>query len=237
MLGGNEEDYIMRLESPFSLENREILIADRISTKYKYREKSCSTIVEYIKYVIDCKVGNYMVFFPSYKYMVDVYNEFEKRYTDINTLIQDSSMAEEERELFLKKFKEDNKNTLIAFAVLGGVFSEGIDLKHNRLIGTIIISVGLPQICLERDIIMHYFNKDEKKGFKYAYMYPGMNKVLQAAGRVIRTEEDKGIIVLIDSRFSDLEYRNLFPKEWKPNKSIKKVKDIENNLNNFWGKY
>lgn len=237
MLGGNEEDYIMRLESPFSIEKREILIADRISTKYKYREKSYSVIVEYIKCVTDCKKGNYMVFFPSYKYMIDVYNEFEKKYPNINALIQDSSMAEEERELFLKEFKDENANTMVAFAVLGGVFSEGIDLKHNRLIGTIIISVGLPQICLERDIIMHYFNKNEKKGFKYAYMYPGMNKVLQAAGRVIRTEEDKGIIVLIDSRFSELEYRSLFPKEWNPNKNIKKINDIENNLNNFWGKY
>lgn len=237
MLGGCEDDYIMRLESPFSLKNRQILIGDRVSTKYRYREKSYSTIVQYIKATINSKKGNYIIFFPSYKYMKDVYRELKEQYPQIKTLIQDSSMKEEERELFLSEFKENSEETMVAFAVLGGMFSEGIDLKYDRLIGVIIVSVGLPQVCLERDIIMDYFNKKDYKGFKYAYVYPGMNKVLQAAGRVIRTERDKGVIILIDDRFSNLEYKKLFPKEWYPNLCIRSVKDIENNLKDFWGKY
>lgn len=237
MLGGCDNDYILRLESPFSSENRAILIGDRVPTRYKYREKSYSIIVQYIKTTVSSKKGNYIVFFPSYKYMKDVYSELKEQYPHIKTLIQDSSMKEEERELFLSEFKENNEETIVAFAVLGGIFSEGIDLKYDRLIGAIIVSVGIPQVCLERDIIMDYFNKKDDKGFKYAYMYPGMNKVLQAAGRVIRTEIDKGVIVLVDDRFSDSEYKKLFPKEWYPNLGVRSVKDIENNLKGFWGKY
>lgn len=237
MLGGCNNDYILRLESPFSPENRAILIGDRVPTRYKYREKSYSIIVQYIKTTVSSKKGNYIVFFPSYKYMKDVYSELKEQYPHIKTLIQDSSMKEEERELFLSEFKENNEETIVAFAVLGGIFSEGIDLKYDRLIGAIIVSVGIPQVCLERDIIMDYFNKKDDKGFKYAYMYPGMNKVLQAAGRVIRTEIDKGVIVLVDDRFSDSEYKKLFPKEWYPNLGVRSVKDIENNLKGFWGKY
>lgn len=237
MLGGCNNDYILRLESPFSPENRAILIGDRVPTRYKYREKSYSIIVQYIKTTVSSKKGNYIVFFPSYKYMKDVYSELKEQYPHIKTLIQESSMKEEERELFLSEFKENNEETIVAFAVLGGIFSEGIDLKYDRLIGAIIVSVGIPQVCLERDIIMDYFNKKDDKGFKYAYMYPGMNKVLQAAGRVIRTEIDKGVIVLVDDRFSDSEYKKLFPKEWYPNLGVRSVKDIENNLKGFWGKY
>ncbi|WML37161.1 ATP-dependent DNA helicase [Clostridium sp. OS1-26] len=237
MLGGCDNDYILRLQSPFSTDNRAILIGDRVPTRYKYREKSYSTIVQYIKAIVSSKKGNYIVFFPSYKYMKDVYRELKEQYPNIKTLIQDSSMKEEERELFLSEFKENNEETMIAFAVLGGIFSEGIDLKYDRLIGAIIVSVGIPQVCLERDIIMDYFNKENDKGFKYAYMYPGMNKVLQAAGRVIRTETDKGVIILVDDRFSDSEYKKLFPKEWYPNLGVRSVKDIENNLKGFWGKY
>lgn len=234
ILGGSEKDYIMRLPSPFSLENRLILIANRISTKYKYRENSYLSIVDYINGVISCKKGNYIVFFPSYNYMKVVYEKFCEKYPRVNTMIQESNMLEEEKEKYLYKFKEKNEKGLVAFAVLGGIFSEGIDLKGDRLIGTVIVGVGLPQLCLERNIIMDYFNEKNNLGYEYAYIYPGMNKVLQAAGRVIRTEEDKGAILLIDERFGNTSYRTLFPKEWYPNISVRSVKDMQNNLVEFW---
>jgi DNA excision repair protein ERCC-2 len=151
-------------------------------------------------------------------------------------MIQESNMEEADREKYLSTFRKDNKETLVAFAVLGGIFSEGIDLKGDRLIGTIIIGVGLPQLCLERDIIKDYFKEKNNLGYEYAYMYPGMNKVLQAAGRVIRTEEDKGSILLIDERFSSVAYKSIFPKEWYSNVSVRSAKDIQNNLTEFWRK-
>lgn len=236
ILGGSESDYIMRLPSPFSLEKRNILIADRISTKYKYRENSSLSIVEYINAMISAKKGNYIVFFPSYSYMQKIHEKFCGQYPLFNTMIQQSNMMEEDREKYLYNFKEDNEETLVGFAVLGGIFSEGIDLKGSRLIGAVIISVGLPQLCLERDIIMDYFKEKNNLGYEYAYMYPGMNKVLQAAGRVIRTEEDEGSILLIDERFGNMTYKSLFPKEWYPNVSVRSAKDIQNNLIEFWRK-
>ncbi|MCH5138966.1 ATP-dependent DNA helicase, partial [Clostridiaceae bacterium UIB06] len=236
ILGGSESDYIIRLPSPFSVDKRKLLIADRISTKYKYRENSSLSIIEYIVAMISAKRGNYIVFFPSYSYMKKVYQEFCEQYPLINTMIQESNMEEEDREKYLSNFSKDNEETLVAFAVLGGIFSEGIDLKGDRLIGTIIVGVGLPQLCLERDIIRDYFKEKNNLGYEYAYMYPGMNKVLQAAGRVIRTEEDKGSILLIDERFNSSSYKSIFPKEWYPNVSVRSVKDIQNNLTEFWRK-
>ncbi|MBC2582866.1 ATP-dependent DNA helicase [Clostridium sp. DJ247] len=236
MLGGNEEDYTMRLSSPFSVDNREIFIVDNISTKYNQRENSYTKIADYINCIVESKVGNYIVFFPSYKYMKETYKFFSEEYSNYNVIVQENNMGEEEKEEFTKNFKDNPKVTLIAFAVLGGIFSEGIDLKHDKLIGAVIVGVGLPQLCLERNIVMHHYNEISSKGYEYAYMYPGMNKVLQAAGRVIRTEEDKGVIILIDERFSNLSYKKLFPREWFPNTYIRNTKDIRNNLINFWEK-
>jgi DNA excision repair protein ERCC-2 len=234
ILGGGEEDYTLRLASPFDREKLCLLIGDGISTKYKNREKSYDFIVNYIKTVFDAKKGNYLIFFPSYKYMNEVYSRFSERYPDVNIMLQQSSMDEEEREKYLYNFKGDNGNPLIGFAVLGGIFSEGIDLKGNRLIGAIIVGVGLPQICLERDIIKEYFQNKNKLGYEYSYMYPGMNKVLQAAGRVIRSEEDTGIVLLLDERFSTSVYQNIFPREWFPNIKVKSTSEVNNVLNEFW---
>jgi Rad3-related DNA helicase len=237
VLGGGDDCYKMRLASPFDISNRALLIADNISTKYNNRDKSYVTIVTYIKSVLEQKLGNYIVFFPSYQYMNQVYNVFTDTYPDVYTVLQSNNMTEEERDNFLELFQPDIQNGILGFCVLGGLFSEGVDLKHDRLIGSIIVGVGLPQICFERNIIKDYFNEKSKNGYEYSYVYPGMNKVLQAAGRVIRTEIDKGVILLIDERFTTKTYLQLFPKEWFPNISVKRVKDIENNLNDFWGKY
>ncbi|MDP4176753.1 MAG: ATP-dependent DNA helicase [Bacillota bacterium] len=234
ILGGGKDSYTIRLSSPFDIENRAILIADNISTKYNNRDKTYSIIADYIKVVLEQKHGNYIVFFPSYKYMNEVYTVFIDRYPDINTTIQSNNMTEEERDKFLESFKQNINDRILGFCVLGGLFSEGIDLKHDRLIGAIVVGVGLPQICFERNIIKDYFNKKNNSGYEYSYMYPGMNKVLQAAGRVIRTETDRGIILLIDERFTSKSYMQLFPKEWFPSFRVGNMMMLKKQLREFW---
>lgn len=237
LLGHNAEDYNMRLPSPFNRENLKVNIADKISTKYIHRENSYEAIATYIRTFIKGRKGNYMVFFPSYAYMNRVHEDFVNSMSmdeKVDIILQDSSMTEENREEFLKTFDENNENTLVAFAVLGGVFSEGIDLTGDKLIGAIIVGVGLPQLCLERDIIKDYYNEKLNKGYEYSYMYPGMNKVLQAAGRVIRTEKDRGTLMLIDQRFINRDYESLFPREWFPYVKLRDQLQLQRELKEFW---
>jgi len=216
LLGGGA-DMAIKLESSFDESKALRLIAQDVSTRYQDRARSYSHICRYIKQVVDNRPGNYFVFFPSYKYLMDVYNCFSSMYDAPYTFhIQSSNMNESERESFLAQFEENPSQTHIGFCVLGGIYSEGIDLKYDRLIGVVIIGVGLPMICLERTLIANYFNELGKDGYHYAYTYPGINKVFQAAGRLIRTEQDAGIILLIDDRFSNPLYKSLFPTEWTP---------------------
>jgi Rad3-related DNA helicase len=233
ILGGAENDQFITLSSPFSISNRCMLIAGNVSTKYQNREQSTSAIVNYLNGVIGCKSGNYMVFFPSYQYMNSIVSALHETNPSFKIITQSSGMIEEKREAFLDCFKPDPQETVVGFCVLGGVFSEGIDLKYDRLIGSIIIGVGLPLICPERDIIRDYFQEKKGYGFEYAYQYPGMNKVMQAAGRVIRSEEDRGIIVLIDERYNFSSYRNLFPAEWFPYKLVT-GDTLVKHLKSFW---
>lgn len=233
-LGGDEKSYRIRLTSPFPKENLCLMVQDRISTKYKNREYSYDKVAESINEVVNAKKGNYLVFFPSYQYMNEVHSRFTALNGEIEIIIQNSGMKEKEKEQFLSNFTEGKENSLIGFAVMGGIFGEGIDLTGDKLSGAVIVGVGLPQICFERDIIKDYFNDKKGLGFEYAYIYPGMNKVMQAVGRVIRTEKDKGAVLLIDERFSQNIYKSMFPLEWEPvkisnNKSLKAV------LTNFWG--
>lgn len=230
LLGGGEEDYHMRLLSPFPRENLSLLLRDNISTRYRDREKSYIDVVKMIKTFTAARKGNYFIFFPSYLYMKTIYEILE--YDGLNILLQEENMDERKREEFLQVFnKEDD---LIAFAVLGGIFSEGIDLVGDKLIGAVIVGVGLPGINFERDNIKEYFNETTHKGFDYAYTYPGINKVLQAAGRVIRTEKDRGAILLIDDRFATSKYRKLFPEEWKGAEIVRSDGQIEKKLKEFW---
>lgn len=236
ILGGSDDDYTMSIDSPFSVDNRKLLVADNISTRYVNREKSYKNIVDSIRNLTQCKCGNYLVFFPSYQYMNTIFELFSSEYPDVKVHVQSGSMTEEEREEFLQFFAPNPSVTTIGFCVMGGIFSEGIDLKSDRLIGTVIVGVGLPQVCLERDIIRDYFQERNSQGFEYAYMYPGMNKVMQAAGRVIRSETDRGVILLIDERFTNRGYLNLFPKEWFPYIRVIRTCDISNYANDFWNK-
>ncbi|HYF83940.1 MAG TPA: ATP-dependent DNA helicase [Clostridia bacterium] len=234
ILGGSREDYNMKLASPFEDSNLCLTIAQNVSTKYMNRENSLSDIADYIKTFIDGKRGNYMVFFPSYKYMNEVYTLFADKYPHIEAMLQQPTMQEEEKESFLQCFQPDTETGLVAFAVMGGMFSEGIDLVGDRLIGAVVVGVGLPQVCFERDIIMDFFKNKNSAGFEYAYMYPGMNKVMQAAGRVIRSELDRGAVLLIDERFGSNRYTSMFPQEWLHNNRVKSPEELGLILGKFW---
>lgn len=214
MLGAEETAYQFAIPSPFSSSQSEIFISP-ISTRYRDRERSISPISTIIRDLVSERPGNYFIFFPSYQYMKDVYELFVKENPFMDTIIQLGQMAEDERESFLKQFRTDREKPLIGFAVMGGIFSEGVDLKGDRLKGVVVVGTGLPQICLERNIIMDYFSSQGKNGYDYSYIYPGFNKVLQAGGRLIRSEQDTGTIVLIDDRFLEKRYLNLLPTEWK----------------------
>ncbi|NTW72078.1 MAG: ATP-dependent DNA helicase [Eubacteriaceae bacterium] len=234
ILGGGEEDKLLSLDSPFEHQSLCVMTADKVSTKYNDREESREKIARLIGSLVSRKTGNYIVYFPSYKYMRDVFQEFISLYPQIDAVEQEAYMSEEDRESFLKDFTENPEKTYVAFCVLGGIFSEGIDLKGSRLIGAAIVSVGLPQLNIQQNIIRDYFNQKNGMGYEYAYMYPGMNKVLQAAGRVIRCESDTGVVLLIDERYGHRNYLRLFPNHWKTYRRVTDPEDLEGTLDLFW---
>lgn len=216
LLSERSDDYAIYAQTPFSAEQKQLLIGRDVSTKYTRRGPlEYLSIAEYIHQVISAHKGNYMVFFPSYKMLEDVYEIYQENFQfgQIQVLLQTPSMQEAEREEFLTMFEQENQY-LLGFCVMGGIFSEGIDLTGERLVGAIIVGTGLPQINYERELLKQFYDDKGENGFDYAYRFPGMNKVLQSAGRVIRTKEDKGVIVLLDERFGYQEYKNLFPREW-----------------------
>lgn len=214
LLGGQADDYVISIPSPFARENAEVIIQP-LSTRYRDREKTLEPMVHFFKDVLDRKVGNFLIFFPSYQYMRNAYELFTEYYPDVNTIMQDVGMSEVEREDFLAAFESERGDRLVGFAVLGGIFSEGVDLKGDRLRGVIVVGVGMPQIGFERNIMKDYFQSIGRNGFDYAYVYPGMNKVLQAGGRLIRSDSDTGVIALVDDRFLERKYQALLPYEWK----------------------
>jgi DNA excision repair protein ERCC-2 len=179
-------------------------------------------------------LGNYLVYFPSYAYLAAVLELLKEKLPEKQLLVQDRSMTEMEREDFLSQFSDNNQDTLVGLAVMGGIFGEGIDLVGERLIGVIVVGVGLPQLGLEKDLIKEYFDGKDGNGFAYAYQYPGFNRVQQATGRVIRTEMDRGIIVLIDDRFTHARYRHLFPSHWRNVQIVKNSSELNDKLIRFW---
>ncbi|MBR5128062.1 MAG: ATP-dependent DNA helicase, partial [Roseburia sp.] len=231
LLSTKKDNYAVYAETAFLEEQRLLLIGRDVSSKYTRRNQTeFERIASYVAKTANAKHGNYMVFFPSYKMMQQVYEIFKSQFSDeIDILLQEIGMKEEEREGFLAEFAEEREKSLVAFCVMGGIFGEGIDLKREQLIGAIIVGTGLPQISNEREILMNYYEKMTGMGFDYAYRYPGINKVLQAAGRVIRTIEDVGVIELLDERFLQNDYRGLFPREWEKYE-ICTVQDVEKHL-------
>ncbi len=235
MLSAKGDNYAVYATTSFKKEQKLLLIGRDVSSRYTRRnEQEFKKIASYIRDIIAGKKGNYMVFFPSYQLLSQVYEEFVKIAPAHVTFIrQESGMGEGQREDFLKAFEEENEGSMAAFCVLGGIFGEGIDLKEERLIGAVIVGTGLPQIGHEREILKNYFQEKNGEGFDYAYRFAGMNKVLQAAGRVIRTAEDKGVIVLLDERFLEGSYLRLFPREWEDFK-VCTLRDAGERVAEFW---
>lgn len=235
LLSVETDDYAVYAHSPFKEANRLLVLGQDVSTKYTRRGyEMYERFAIYIKNVMQAKPGNYLVFFPSYRFMEEVRETFERyRTEEMCCMIQEQNMNEQDREAFLQEFEAEREGSLAGFCVMGGIFSEGIDLTKERLIGAMIVGIGLPQVCNEREILKQYFDRHGENGFDYAYLYPGMNKVLQAAGRVIRTEEDKGVIALLDDRFAGRRYLEIFPREWRK-LTYCNVKTIGEKVEQFW---
>lgn len=257
LLGGEAEDYEVYAHSIFEPEKRALYICDDVTSKYTRRNESeYFKIAGCIHNIVKNRHGNYMVFFPSHAFLMEVYECYQEYFAgeDVECIIQEEFMNEQKREEFLERFSsqppdfnsihmeiemdftestDSEDRILIGFCVLGGIFSEGIDLKRDSLIGAIVVGTGLPQVCFEREILKNYFDEREENGFDYAYRFPGMNKVLQAAGRVIRTADDVGIIALLDERFVQNSYKRLFPKEWE-NYEVVRSENISKKIEKFW---
>ncbi len=233
LLGLNEESAWYQLPSPFDPENLGVFTTSYLSTTYHNRQSSLYDLVDTIAAVVRSRQGNYIVYFPSYAYLDMVYDKYQERHPEDQLLRQTPSMDDAAREEFLQRFEETDAS-LVGFAVMGGVFGEGVDLKGHRLIGVVIVGVGLPQINLERNLIRDYFDA-QGYGFEYAYQYPGMIRVLQTAGRVIRSEEDRGVVCLIDHRFNEASYRQLLPENWQVTQ-VKSVQQLDQGLDRFWHK-
>ena len=253
LLGGTDEDYEIYANSVFDPAKLGVFIGRDVSSRYTRRGyEMYHRIAEYIDSVIRAKGGNYLVFFPSHMFLEDGRDIFVDEFYDPDTtelLIQGSFMTEKAREEFLERFSAGNDmnlsdvikmdiemeedKSIVGFCVMGGIFSEGIDLKYDSLIGVIVVGTGIPLVCNEREIIRDFFEKRGVDGFDYAYRYPGMNKVLQAAGRVIRTVDDRGVVLLLDDRFTDSGYRSLFPREWRGCRSVL-TNSVKNEISRFW---
>lgn len=256
LLGGEKEDYEVYAKPVFDPEKRALLVSSDVTSKYTRRcAGEYENIAAYIYEIIKNRHGNYMVFFPSYSFMQEVYEKFRENYgqhTEIECIFQSESMTEEEREKFLKRFtgnrdfdfgncikmevEVDEEQILLGFCVLGGIFGEGIDLTKESLIGVIIVGTGIPQVCEERELLKNYFDRRGENGFDYAYRFPGLNKVMQAAGRVIRTADDVGIIALLDERFTSPYYYRLFPEEWSDFETVT-LHNIGHRVERFWDEW
>ena len=237
LLSSKNDNYAVYADSAFREEQRLLFIGRDVSSLYTRRTLGeFHRIALYIQQVLRAKKGNYLIFFPSYRFMEDVYEQFlAVNEQEADCMMQSGNMNEADREEFIQEFSNPREKSLAAFCVLGGIFSEGIDLKEDLLIGVLIVGTGLPQICNQREILKEYYQEENGQGFDYAYQYPGMNKVLQAAGRVIRTASDRGIIGLLDERFLRSDYRQLFPREWSQYE-VHTLDSLPGALEAFWKK-
>jgi len=234
ILGLGEEAAQCTLASPFPAENLCVVTTGAVSTYYRHREMTRNSLVRSIGTVTTSKPGNYLVFFPSYRYLRMVAPLYAEAFSQHELLVQRNDMSEQARSDFLERFSQENDRTRVGFVVLGGIFGEGIDLTGDRLCGAVIVGVGLPGISLERELIRDHFDQDTSEGFGFAYQYPGLIRVCQAAGRVIRSENDRGVVLLIDPRYAHPQYLDLLPPEWQV-EPIFPPTEIGPRLRAFWG--
>lgn len=232
-LGCGENTHWLEVPSPFPAKHFSLMISDHISTYYRQRQRTKENVYHAIRTVVSQRPGNYLVFFPSYEYLVMVHECFSAECPEVETIVQTPAMLESERDSFLERFSEDTPDSLVGFVVMGGIFGEGIDLVGKRLSGAVIVGVGLPALSPERNLIKDYYERLSGNGFTYAYVYPGINRVFQAAGRVIRSEQDRGVVLLIDHRFTRTEYRSLFPGGWRP-MVVRNNRAMAAQLERFW---
>ena len=241
ILGGDRDSVLVNFESPFPRDHLCVAVCDEVSTRYEDRDSSYRRVMNYIAATISAKRGNYLIYFPSYVYLDRVYALFRKRYPTVRTAVQKPGMTYAEREAFISSFTPDSKELLVGFCVLGGSFSEGVDLPGRCLIGTVIVGVGIPALSNERNIMRDYYDETRDigegnggEGYAYAYTYPGMNRVLQAAGRVIRRPEDFGVVVLLDDRYAEEPYLHLYPEHWEQISSVGDAPSLYEYLAAFW---
>ncbi len=234
VLGCRDKRVEVSLPSPFDSDRLCVAVADYVSVRYGDRPESVYKYVSVIAATVSARAGNYIVYFPSYQCLEAVHSAFKNKYPSVETVVQKKNMRFSEKEEFLSAFKNDEGKLRVGFCVLGGAFSEGVDLPGTRLIGAIIIGVGLPALSNEKNIIRDYFEEDTGKGYDYAYTFPGMNNVLQAAGRVIRTDSDTGIVVLADDRYASPLYRSLFPSHWKGVQYAGNSRSLAEIFRRFW---
>lgn len=236
VLGDEEDSITYEIQSPFNPANQQVIVTNYIETTYAKRPASIQPIINTINAMIESKPGHYLIFLPSNRYLSDVVEAFQKQHPLVETAIQTADMTPEERQDYIDKFKENSDKTLVGFALLGGIFCEGIDLKYNQLIGVGIVSVGLPGLNPENDLIRYFFDAENGHGFDFAYQLPGLNNVFQAAGRLIRTNQDIGNVILMDQRFSQNRYQKLFPDNWHAGNLIKSFNQNQTKqaLDNFW---
>lgn len=234
VLGGGADAERLSLPSPYERENFGLFAVRGISTRFTDRKDTARSVASCIAAAVSGKKGNYIVYFPSYSYLETVLANFRALYPHVTTIVQKKGMRAAEREEFLDAFREDRDVLRVGFCVLGGSFSEGVDLPGSRLIGSVVVGVGLAGISGERNILQEYYQNKSEMGHEYAYLYPGMNRVLQAAGRVIRREEDKGIVVLLDDRYETPAYIRLFPSHWMHIRYARNPKNLAEMVGEFW---
>ncbi len=226
----------LELESPYDPENLMVVGVNSVSSRYSARKECAPEIAEMIYSVIEAKEGNYIAYFPSYEYMMQVYREFASVADGVKVVLQKRSMSLSERDRFLAEFREGRSETLIGFCVLGGAFAEGVDLAGEKLIGTVIVGTGLPKLSSEQNLLREYIDSTRENGYDYAFTYPSMIKVQQAAGRVIRSENDRGVVVLMDDRYMEPPILKLLPKHWRKIKFVSDPFTLSSALERFWKK-
>ncbi len=236
VMGSEKEAMTLRLASPYPTENLAVAVVPTVDTRLEEREKSYRRVVSLIAGTLSARAGNYIVYFPSYAYMESVYDLFRQKYPAVETLVQEREKTRENEKRFFEFFKDDKGVLRVGFCLLGGSFAEGVDLPGDRLIGAVIVGTGTPGISNERNLLRDYYENKNEAGYDYAYLYPGMNRVLQAAGRVIRRAEDRGVVVLIDSRYAGEPYLHLYPAHWKNITVTKSAADLAGFLSAFWQK-